>query len=29
LKSRILLVDDEHDNNSIFAIGFEDAGFVA
>jgi DNA-binding response OmpR family regulator len=27
LKSRILLVDDEHDNNSIFAIGFEDAGF--
>ena len=22
-----MLVDDEHDNNSVFAIGLEDAGF--
>jgi two-component system, OmpR family, response regulator ChvI len=27
LKSRILLVDDEHDNCSIFKIGLQDAGF--
>jgi DNA-binding response OmpR family regulator len=27
LKSRILVVDDEHDNSSIFKIGLEDAGF--
>jgi DNA-binding response OmpR family regulator len=27
LKSRILLVDDEHDNSSIFTIGLRDAGF--
>ena len=26
-KKRILLVDDEHDNSSIFKIGLEDAGF--
>jgi two-component system, OmpR family, response regulator ChvI len=26
-KKRILLVDDEHDNNSIFTIGLQDAGF--
>jgi CheY-like chemotaxis protein len=26
LKSRILLVDDEHDNCSIFKIGLQDAG---
>jgi DNA-binding response OmpR family regulator len=25
-KQRILLVDDEHDNSSIFTIGLEDAG---
>jgi DNA-binding response OmpR family regulator len=27
LKSRILLVDDEYDHNSIFTIGLQDAGF--
>ena len=27
MKSRILLVDNEHDNNSIFTIGLQDAGF--
>jgi DNA-binding response OmpR family regulator len=27
LKNRILLVDDEHDNNLIFTIGLQDAGF--
>jgi DNA-binding response OmpR family regulator len=27
LKGRILLVDDEHDNNSIFTISLQDAGF--
>jgi DNA-binding response OmpR family regulator len=27
LKSRILLVDDDHDNSSIFKIGLQDAGF--
>jgi DNA-binding response OmpR family regulator len=27
LKGRILLVDDEHDNNLIFTIGLQDAGF--
>ena len=27
MKSRILLVDDEHDSNSIFTIGLQDAGF--
>jgi DNA-binding response OmpR family regulator len=26
-KRRILLVDDEHDNSSIFTIGLEDDGF--
>jgi DNA-binding response OmpR family regulator len=26
-KRSILLVDDEHDNNSIFRIGLQDAGF--
>ena len=26
-KKRILIVDDEHDNSSIFKIGLEDAGF--
>src|SRR5919202_3404459 len=26
-KRSILLVDDEHDNNSIFTIGLQDAGF--
>jgi DNA-binding response OmpR family regulator len=25
-EKRIFLVDDEHDNNSIFTIGLEDAG---
>jgi DNA-binding response OmpR family regulator len=27
LKSRILLVDDEYDHNSIFTISLQDAGF--
>jgi DNA-binding response OmpR family regulator len=27
LKSRILLVDDEHDNKQIFTMGLQDAGF--
>jgi DNA-binding response OmpR family regulator len=27
LKRRILVVDDEHDNSSIFTIGLQDAGF--
>ena len=27
MKSRILLVDNEHDHNSIFTIGLQDAGF--
>jgi DNA-binding response OmpR family regulator len=27
LKSRIFLVDDEYDHNSIFTIGLQDAGF--
>ena len=27
MKSRILLVDDEHDSNSIFTIGLPYAGF--
>jgi DNA-binding response OmpR family regulator len=27
LKRRILIVDDEHDNSSIFTIGLQDAGF--
>jgi DNA-binding response OmpR family regulator len=27
LKSTILLVDDDHDNGSIFKIGLQDAGF--
>jgi DNA-binding response OmpR family regulator len=27
LKSRILVVDDEHDNSIIFTIGLQDAGF--
>ncbi|MFL6433271.1 MAG: hypothetical protein ACJ71O_06005 [Nitrososphaeraceae archaeon] len=27
MKRRILLVDDEHDNSSIFTIGLQDAGF--
>jgi DNA-binding response OmpR family regulator len=27
LKSRILLVDNEHDNSSIFTIGLQDARF--
>jgi DNA-binding response OmpR family regulator len=27
LKGRILLVDDDHDNNLIFTIGLQDAGF--
>ena len=26
-RKSILLVDDEHDNNSIFTIGLQDAGF--
>ena len=26
-KKTILIVDDEHDNSSIFKIGLEDAGF--
>ena len=27
MKSKILLVDDEHDNSSMFTVGLEDAGF--
>jgi DNA-binding response OmpR family regulator len=27
LKSRILLVDDDHDNSSMFKIGLQDPGF--